>query len=81
MTVIPRNKLPPDLWAPALSPTPLRFPCLSPIPHSYPAQCKEWSPSGYLKAAISQMHGRRVIHFSDCVFAHQSCCTLIHFGF
>ena len=33
-------------------------PCLSPIPHTYPAQCKEWSLSGDLKADISQMERR-----------------------
>lgn len=46
----------------------------------YPAQCKEWSPSGYLKAFISQMQGREDEHFSGCSFG-QLLCTLAHLGF
>lgn len=48
MAAASRNKFSPCPLCETLCP-------LSPIPHTYPAQCKEWSLTGDLKADISQM--------------------------
>lgn len=55
MAAASNNKSPPRPLCETLCP---QAPCLSPIPHTYPAQCKEWSLSGDLKADISQMERR-----------------------
>lgn len=41
--------------------------------HKYPTQVKMWSSSGCLKAAISQMQGRREVQTSGSIFSRLLC--------